>query len=268
MTALAAAAATIHPKAHVAEGARLGAGVEIGPWCVVGPEVVLGDNVRLTSNVVIEGRTTVGEGCVVHPFAVLGGPPQHLAHKGEPTELVIGARNTIREHVTMNSGTVAGGSVTIVGSNGLFMTGSHVAHDCRVGDHVVFANNATLGGHVTVGDFVFLGGLSAVHQHTRVGRYSFIGGLAPVTKDVIPYALVGNDASLEGMNLVGLKRRGFSRDVIVDLRTAFRLLFAPEGTFGERLEDVARVFARSDEVMEIVAFIRSDANRPLCMPRA
>lgn len=263
----AAPQAAIHPKAHVSEGARLGDGVEIGPWCVVGPEVVLGDGVRLTSNVVIEGRTIVGEGCVVHPFAVLGGPPQHLAYKGEPTRLVIGARNTIREHVTMNTGTVAGGGVTTVGSDGLYMAGSHVAHDCVVGDRVVFANNATLGGHVTVGDFVFLGGLCAVHQHTRVGRYSFVGGLAPVTKDVIPYALVGNDAALEGMNLVGLKRRGFSRDVIVDLRTAFRLLFAPEGTFGERLDDVARVFARSPEVMEIVAFIRADANRPLCMPR-
>lgn len=258
---------TIHPKAHVADEARLGAGVEIGPWCVVGPHVTLGVGVRLTSNVVIDGHTEVGAGCVVHPFAVLGGPPQHLAHRGEPTRLVIGARNTIREHVTMNTGTVAGGGVTSVGSDGLYMTGSHVAHDCVVGDRVVFANNATLGGHVTVGDYVFLGGLSAVHQHTRVGRYSFVGGLAPVTKDVIPYALVGNDASLEGMNLVGLKRRGFSRDVIVDLRTAFRLLFAPEGTFSERLEDVARVFDRSPEVMEIVDFIRADANRPLCMPK-
>lgn len=258
----------VHPKAHVADEARLGEGVEIGPWCVVGPEVVLGDGVRLTSNVVIEGRTTVGAGCVIHPFAVLGGPPQHLAHKGEPTRLVVGERNLIREHVTMNTGTVAGGGVTTVGSDGLFMAGSHVAHDCVVADHVVFANSATIGGHVQVGEYVFLGGLSAVHQFTRVGRYSFIGGLAPVTKDVIPYSLVGNDASLEGMNLVGLKRRGFARETINDLRTAFRLLFAPEGTFQERLEDVARVLDRSPEVREIIAFIRADANRPLCMPRA
>jgi UDP-N-acetylglucosamine acyltransferase len=257
----------VHPKAHVHDGAQLGHGVEIGPWCVVGPDVRLGDGVRLTSNVVIEGDTEVGEGCVVHPFAVLGGPPQHLAHKGEKTRLVVGARNLIREHVTMNTGTVAGGGVTTVGSDGLFMAGSHVAHDCVVGDHVVFANNATIGGHVTVGDYVFLGGLSAVHQFTRVGRYSFIGGLAPVTKDVIPYSLVGNDASLEGMNLVGLKRRGFPREVINDLRTAFRLLFAPEGTFQERLEDVARVLSGSPQVMEVVEFIRADANRPLCMPR-
>lgn len=261
------AAAFIHPKAHVADGARLAEGVEIGPWCVVGPDVKLGAGVRLTSNVVIEGDTEVGEECRIHPFAVLGGPPQHLAHKGEKTRLVIGPRNTIREHVTMNTGTMAGGGLTRVGGDGLFMAGSHVAHDCVVGDHVVFANNATIGGHVTVGDYVFLGGLSAVHQFTRVGRYSFIGGLAPVTKDVIPYSLVGNDASLEGMNLVGLKRRGFPRETINDLRTAFRLLFAPEGTFQERLEDVARVFSGSAEVMEIVSFIRADGNRPLCMPR-
>lgn len=245
----------------------LGAGVEIGPWCVVGPHVTLGEGVRLISNVVIDGRTHVGDRCVVHPFAVLGGPPQHLAHKGEPTALSIGADNLIREHVTMNTGTVAGGGVTTVGANGLYMTGSHVAHDCVVGDGVVFANNATLGGHVTVGDYVFLGGLSAVHQYSRVGRYAFVGGLAPVTKDVIPYALVGNDAALEGMNLVGLKRRGFARETINDLRTAFRLLFAPEGTFQERLEDVARVLAHSPEVREVVDFIRADASRPLCMPR-
>lgn len=260
-------AAVVHPTAIVAPGARLGPGVEIGPWCVVGADVSLGTGVRLLSNVVIDGHTEIGAKCVVHPFAVLGGPPQHLAYKGEPTRLVVGERNIIREHVTMNTGTVAGGGLTRVGDDGLFMAGSHVAHDGRVGDHVVFANNATIGGHVTIGDYVFLGGLSAVHQHSRVGRYAFVGGLAPVTKDVIPYALVGNDAALEGMNLVGLKRRGFARETIVDLRTAFRLLFAPEGTFQERLEDVARVFARSPEVSEIVAFIRADAGRPLCMPR-
>ena len=258
----------VHPKAHVHEGAVLGAGVEIGPWCVVGPEARLGDRVHLTSNVVIEGDTEIGDDCVVHPFAVLGGPPQHLAHKGEPTRLTVGARNRIREHVTMNAGTVAGGGLTSVGSDGLFMAGSHVAHDSRVGDHVVFANNATIGGHVQVGDYVFLGGLCAVHQFCRIGRYSFVGGLAPVTGDVIPYALVGNDAALEGMNLVGLKRRGFPRETINDLRTAFRLLFAPEGTFQERIDDVARVLANSTEVMEVIAFIRADANRPLCMPKA
>ncbi len=257
----------IHPTALIHPGAKIGAGVEIGPYCTIGEGAVVGRAVRLISHVVVEGLTEIGEHTVVHPFAVLGGPPQHLAHKGEPTRLVIGERNIIREHVTMHTGTAVGRGVTTVGSDGLFMVGSHVAHDCIVGDHVVFANNATLGGHVQVGDYVFMGGLSAVHQWSRIGRHAFIGGLAPVTKDVIPFALVGNDAHLEGMNLVGLKRRGFSRDTINDLRAAYRMLFAEEGTFQERLDDVARVFGGSTEVSEVVAFIRADANRPLCLPR-
>ncbi len=257
---------SVHPTAIVHDGARLAPDVDIGPYCIVGPDVVLAGGVRLVSHVVIDGVTEIGENCVIHAFASLGGPPQHLAHKGEATRLAIGPRNLIREHVTMNTGTVMGRGVTTVGSDGLFMVGSHVAHDCIVGDRVVLANNATLGGHVQVGDQVFMGGLSAAHQHTRIGRHAFIGGLAPVTKDVIPYALVGNDAHLEGINLVGLKRRGFSREVINDLRAAYRLLFAQEGTFQERVEDVGRVFGGSAEVMEIIAFIRADANRPLCLP--
>jgi UDP-N-acetylglucosamine acyltransferase len=257
----------VHPTAIVHEGARLEPGVEIGPYCIVGPQVVLGAGVRLVSHAVIEGLTEIGPECVIHPFAVLGGAPQHLAHKGEPTRLVVGARNLIREHVTMHAGTAAGRGVTTVGANGLYMVGAHIAHDCIVGDQVVFANNATLGGHVQVGDHVFMGGLSAVHQWSRIGRHAFIGGLAPVTKDVIPYALVGNDAHLEGINLVGLKRRGYARETINDLRAAYRLLFAQEGTFQERVDDVARVFGASPEVMEVVAFIRAEANRPLCLPR-
>jgi UDP-N-acetylglucosamine acyltransferase len=257
----------IHPTALVAAGAALGEDVQIGPYCQVGPDVTLGDRVRLISHVVVEGVADIGPDTVVHPFAVLGGAPQHLAHKGEPTRLVVGARNQIREHVTMHTGTVMGGGVTRVGSDSLFMVASHVAHDCVVGDHVVFANNATLGGHVQLDDYVFMGGLSAVHQHSRIGRYAFIGGLAAVTRDVIPFGSVrGNPAGLEGLNLVGLKRRGFSRECINDLRSAYRLLFAPEGTFQERLEDVSRVFAASSEVGEIVDFIRADANRPLCLP--
>lgn len=257
----------IHPTAIVHDGARLGADVEIGPYSIVGPRVTLGDGVRLLSHVVIEGVTDIGEQTIVHPFAYLGAPPQHLGHEGNDTQLIVGKRNVIRENATMHAGTSMGTKVTRVGDDGLFMAGAHVAHDAVVGNKVVFANNATIGGHVTVGDFVFLGGLSAVHQFTRVGRYCFVGGLAAVTKDVIPYGSVwGNHAHLEGLNLVGLKRRGFSRDTIRDLRNAYRLLFAPEGTFQERLDDVARTFERSPEVTEIVNFIRADANRPLCLP--
>jgi len=257
----------LHPTAIVHDGAKLGAEVEIGPYSIVGPHVTLGDGVRLQSHVIIEGETEIGEGCVVHPFANLGGPPQHSAHKGELTRLVIGARNMIREHVTMHTGTVSGRGVTVVGSDGLFMAGSHVAHDCIVGNNVILANCATLGGHVHMADYVFMGGLAAAHQFSRIGRYSFIGGLAAVTKDVIPFGSVwGNHAHLEGLNLVGLRRRGFSREQINQLRAAYRLLFADEGTFQERLADVAETYAASPEVMEIVSFIQADANRPLCLP--
>jgi UDP-N-acetylglucosamine acyltransferase len=257
----------IHPTAIVSPGAQLGQDVEIGAFCTVGPQVQLGDGVRLVSHVVVEGATQVGAGTAVHPFAVLGGAPQHLAHKGEDTRLVIGERNIIREHVTMHAGTVGGGGVTTVGSDSLYMVGAHVAHDCVVGDRVTFANNATLGGHVVIGDFVFMGGLCAVHQFTRIGRYSFVGGGGVVTKDIIPYGSVwGNHAHLEGLNLVGLKRRGFTREAINALRAAYRLLFADEGTFQERLDDVAETHAATPEVMEIVDFIRADATRPLCLP--
>lgn len=257
----------VHPTAIVHDGARLGADVEIGPYSIVGPHVTLGDGVRLQSHVVIEGETEIGEGCAVHPFANLGGPPQHSAHKGELTRLVIGARNVIREHVTMHTGTVGGRGVTVVGSDGLFMAGSHVAHDCIVGNNVIMANCATLGGHVHMADYVFMGGLAAAHQFSRIGRYSFVGGLAAVTKDVIPFGSVwGNHAHLEGLNLVGLRRRGFSRETVNQLRAAYRLLFADEGTFQERLADAAETYAASPEVMEIISFIQAEANRPLCLP--
>jgi len=257
----------IHPTALVASGAELGADVEIGPFCTVGPKVRLGDGVRLISHVVIDGATSIGGATTVYPFALLGAPPQHLAHKGEDTRLEIGERNTIREHVTMHTGTVGGGGLTKVGSDSLYMVGSHVAHDCMVGDKVTFANNATVGGHVQIGDFVFMGGLCAVHQFTRIGRYAFVGGGGVVTKDVIPYGSVwGNHAHLEGLNLVGLKRRGFSREAINALRAAYRLMFADEGTFQERLDDVVEIHAGNAEVMEIVDFIRAEANRPLCLP--
>lgn len=259
--------AEIHSTALVSKGAELADGVVVGPYCIVGSKVKLHQGVRLISHVVIDGVTEIGADTVVHPFASLGGAPQHVAYKGEETQLIIGARNLIREHVTMHTGTMLDHGVTRVGSDSLFMAASHVAHDCVVGDHVVFANNATLGGHVKVGDFVFLGGLTGVHQHTRIGRYAFTGGGAVVTKDVIPYgSAFGNHAHLEGLNLVGLKRRGFSREAINDLRATYRLLFAQEGTFQERLEDVADTYAASPEVREIVEFIRADAARPLCMP--
>jgi UDP-N-acetylglucosamine acyltransferase len=257
----------IHATAIIADGAVLADDVEVGPFCIVGEAASLGAGTRLMSHVVIEGITTLGAGNVVHPFAYLGGPPQHTAYKGEATRLVIGDGNVIREYVTMHRGIPTGRGVTTVGSSSFFMAQSHVGHDCIVGDNVIMNHAATLGGHVTVNEFANIGGLAAVHQYSRIGRHAIVGGLAAVTKDVIPFGSVwGNHAHLEGLNLVGLKRRGFSREVINDLRAAYRLLFADEGTFQERVEDVSRVFAGSPEVSEIVAFIQADSARPLCLP--
>ena len=257
----------IHPTAVIADGASIADDVTIGPFCVIGPKVRIGAGTKLASHIVVEGRTEIGSGNQIHAFAALGGPPQHTAYGGEDTQLVIGDNNIIREHATMNIGTVAGGGVTRVGSDGFYMIESHVGHDCVVGDNVILTKQATLGGHCLIGDFVNVGGLAAVHQFCRVGRYAFIGGLAAVVKDVIPYGSVwGNHAHLEGLNLVGLKRRGFDRDTINTLRAAYRLLFADEGTFQERLEDTVQTYADCAEVMEIIDFIRADASRPLCLP--
>jgi UDP-N-acetylglucosamine acyltransferase len=261
--------AKVHPTAIVDRSAELGADVEVGPYCILGPNVKLGARTRLVAHVFIERETELGEDNVVHPYATLGQPAQDTSYKGEATSLVIGARNIIREHVSMHRGTARSRGVTTVGNDGYFMAQSHVAHDCIVGDNVIFAQGATLGGHVQVGDHVIMGGLSAMHQYGRIGRHAFIGGLAAVVADVIPYGSVfGNHAQLAGLNVVGLKRRGFSREAVHDLRAAYRLLFAEEGTFQERLEDVAETYAHEPLVQEIVAFIRAEAQRPLCMPHA
>ncbi|WP_454018189.1 acyl-ACP--UDP-N-acetylglucosamine O-acyltransferase [Azospirillum sp. Marseille-Q6669] len=257
---------SIHPTAVVDPAARLGEGVFIGPFCVVGPDVQLGDRVRLTSHVVVEGRTRVGEDSVVYPFASIGHRPQDLKFKGEPSELIIGRNNQIREHVTMSPGTEGGGMVTRIGDNGLFMVGVHIAHDCVVGNNAVLANNATLAGHVELGDFVTIGGLSAVRQFVRIGSHAMIGGMSGVEKDVIPYGLVmGDRARLAGLNLVGLERRGFQKDEIHALRAAYRLLFGNEGTFAERMEEVGRDLGQQALVADVLTFAR--ASRSLCQPR-
>jgi UDP-N-acetylglucosamine acyltransferase len=257
----------IHPTAIVDAKAELAGGVEVGPWCIVGPGVVLAEDVRLVSHVVVQQDTTIGARTIIHPFAVIGGDPQHNGYKGEPVRLEVGSDNVIREHATFNRGTPQGTGVTIVGSNSLFMTGAHIGHDCVVADQVVMANNATLGGHVKVGTKVFLGGLAAIHQNGRVGQGAMVGGLAAVTRDVIPYGSVwGNHARLHGLNLVGLKRKGYGKDAIRRLLAAYRELFEGAGTFADRLEAVAGGYADLPEIMEIVAFIREDGKRPLCLP--
>jgi UDP-N-acetylglucosamine acyltransferase len=259
---------TIHPTAIVERGAELGATTIVGPYCHIGPHVSLGDEVRLISHVVVAGHTQVGAGTVIYPFASIGQPPQVLKPVGERSELVIGANNTIREQVTMNPGTGFGNIVTRVGDHGLFMVGVHVAHDCLVGNNVVMANNATLGGHVQVDDFAYVGGLAAVHQFVRIGRHAMIGGMSGVENDVIPYgSVMGDRARLSGLNIVGLKRRGFSREEIHSLRNAYRLLFAQEGTMQERLSDVAELFHDTSPVIDIIEFIRADSSRAICQPK-
>lgn len=257
----------IHPTALVDPKARLGHGVVVGPYCCVGPDVELKDGVRIVSHAVVVGCTTVGENTVVYPFASLGHPPQDLKYKGEKSRLVVGRRNIIREQVTINPGTEGGGMLTRTGDDCLFMVGAHVAHDCRLGDHVILVNNATLAGHVQVEDWAILGGLSAVHQFVRIGKHAMVGGMSGVEHDVIPYGSVtGNRAKLAGLNVVGLKRRDFSRDEIHALRNAYRLLFAQEGTFAERLADVSEMFSDNEPVMDIVNFIRTDSSRAICQP--
>jgi UDP-N-acetylglucosamine acyltransferase len=257
----------IHPTAVVESGAELGDDVQIGPYCHVGPRVKLGHHVRLVSHVIVAGLTSIGEHTTVYPFASLGHPPQAWKHKGEETQLVIGAHNIIRESVTMNPGMVSGGGITRIGDHGMFMATAHIAHDCQVGSHVVMTNGSMIAGHTHVEDHAIISGLAAVHQNCRIGRNAFVGGLTGVEADVIPYGMVtGNRASLSGLNLIGLKRRGLGRDTIHTLRNAYRLLFAQEGTFAERLADVEELFKDTKEVMEIVAFARVDSVRGLVMP--
>lgn len=260
--------AQIHPTAIVESGARLGAGVKIGPYCMVGPEVALGDGCELVSHAVVAGRTTIGPRTRIFPFASIGHQPQDLKYRGEPSTLTIGSDCLIREGVTMNPGTAGGGLQTIVGDRCAFLANSHVGHDCRVGNGVVFSNNVMLAGHCTVGDFAILGGGAAVIQYARVGAHAFIGGMSGLENDLIPYGMaVGNRAYLSGLNIIGLQRRGFSREVIHDLRRAYRLLFAAEGTLKERVDDVAAEFESHPLVQEIVAFIRAGGKRSICTPR-
>lgn len=260
-------ATNIHPSAHVDPKAELGDGVEIGPLCVVGPDVKLGKNVKLISQVNLTGDTTIGAGCQLHPFVAMGQPAQDFKHKGGPVRIVIGMRNIFREHVTVHPGTDTGKPDTVIGDDGYFMVGCHIAHECEIGDHVVISNKVQIGGCSTIGNHVILGGLTGVHQFSRIGDHAFIGGVAFVTTDVIPYGFaIGNAAHLAGLNVVGLKRRGFSKGTIHDIRRAYNELFAERGTFAERLDEVARSYTGHEHVMNIVNFVRNQNKRSICMP--
>jgi UDP-N-acetylglucosamine acyltransferase len=261
--------AAIDPTARVEDGAVIGEGTIIGPYCIVGANVVIGANCRLISHVHVMGHTSIGANCTMSPFVVLGGAPQDLSYRGEPTRLEIGGDCTFREGVTMNVGTVKGGGLTRVGDHGFFMNNSHVGHDCSVGSNAIFATSATLGGHCEIGDFVYIGGLSAVHQFTRIGSQVMVGGVCGIRDDVIPYGLVnGQYAVLEGLNVIGMRRRKFTRERLATVRSFYQDLFHGTGVFAERL---ARVQPRADEdpaIAEILAFIAGGKRRPLCLPAA
>lgn len=257
----------IHPTAVIYNGAKIGADCQIGPYCVIGAKVTLGNNCILHSHVVIDGNTTIGDGCEIFPFASLGHKPQDLKFKGEDSRLVIGKNNKIREYCTMQPGTAVDRNETTVGDNCLFMASTHVAHDCIVGNNVILANCATLAGHVVIGDFAFVGGLSAVQQRVRIGHNAMIGGMSGVENDVIPYGIVmGERASLAGLNFVGLERRGVEKADVQILRSAYKKLFEGEGTLAKRIDDVAND-PGNNLVENVLKFIQAKPGAALCQPK-
>ncbi len=253
------------PSARIEAGAAIGRDVSIGPYCTIGPHVTLGDGCRLLAHVNLTGHTTIGARTVVHPFASLGSPPQSFSYRGGPTKLVVGADCDIRESVTMNTGTEDGGGVTEVGDHCFMMVGSHVGHDCKVGNHVVFANNAVLGGHAIIGNYVVFGGGVAVRQFVRIGDGAMIVGLSGIRADIIPWGLAqGPLADLVGLNVVGMRRRGLAKADIHRLRAAYQALFFGGGEFRARLDRVAAEYGDDAQVGKMVDFIRA-GKRPLTM---
>ena len=261
--------AQIHPTAIVAEGASIADDVVIGPYCVIGEHVTIGPAGKLHSHVVVDGKTTIGSHVEIFPFASVGLQPQDLKFEGEDVGCEIGDHVNIREYVTINPGTKGGISVTKIGDHCHIMVGAHIAHDCLVGNHVILVNHATLAGHVVVGDHAIVAGLSAVIQFARIGEHAFVGGMSGLENDLIPFgSALGNRAHLGGLNIVGLKRRGFSREQIHNLRHAYKMLFSEEGTLSERVNEVATMFAEDENVMKIIDFIRADSRKALCTPRS
>jgi UDP-N-acetylglucosamine acyltransferase len=253
----------VHKTAIIEEGAQVGKNVSIGPYSIIGPNVVLHDDVVIKSHVVIEGHTTIGSNTTIYQFASIGSVTQDLKYKGEKSELIIGKNNIIREYVTMNPGTDAG-TKTIVGNNCLFMVSAHVAHDCIVGDYVIFANNATIGGHAEVDDYAILGGLSAVVQFTKVGKHAMLGGMSLATTDVPPYAMVMTDpAKIDGINLVGLKRREFTKQQIKNLKDSYEILFSYKTLMAESIKEIESNFEDCTAVQHLLDFLKLERKKGL-----
>lgn len=260
----------IHPTAVISTSSILGEGIKVGPFCVIGDHVRLGNGCVLHSHVVLEGHITAGNNNTFYPFTSIGHPPQDLKFKGEKSEITIGDDNIFREYVTVNPGTAGDALTTVIGSGCLFMIGSHIAHDCRVGDKVILANNATLAGHVHVGSHTVIGGLAAVHQFVRIGDHAMIGGLSGIEHDIIPFGqAVGERATLAGLNLVGMKRRGFQRETIKAIRDAFETIFREDGNIPlkERSRNVSETYTGIQEIQDMVDFVAADSDRGLCRPR-
>ena len=258
----------IHNSSEINKKAKIGKNVKIGPFCYVGPDVILSDNVELVSNVHIEGNTFIGAGTKIFPFASIGTQPQDLKYKNEKNSLSIGQNNIIREYVTINPGTQGGGSKTVVGNECLFMISSHIAHDCNIGNNVIVANNVPLGGHVTIEDSVVIGGNSAVQQFTRIGRLAMIGGMTGVLKDVIPFGLsVGNRNYLQGLNLIGLRRKKYDNKKIIGLDKAYKEIFSSKNLY-QNLTKINGAYRDNELVNEVVKFIEKDKKRPICSPQS
>jgi UDP-N-acetylglucosamine acyltransferase len=259
--------ARIHPSAIVEPGARIAAGVTVGPFSIIGREVTLAQGVTVKSHAVVTGWTEIGEGSVIFPFATVGEVPQDLKFKGEHTRLIVGQRTRIREGATLNIGTEGGGGVTRVGDDCLIMTGAHVGHDAQIGNRVILVNQVAIAGHCVLGDDVIVGGLSGVHQWVRIGQGAIIGAVTMVTNDVLPYGLVqGPRGELDGLNLVGLKRRGVDRTEIMALRAAYQMLAQGEGTFLDRARRLSEE-SESPLVRQITDFILSDSDRSFLTPK-
>ena len=257
----------IHKSSIIDAKAKIGKEVKIGPFCFIGPEVELREGVELISNVHIEGNTIIGKGTKIFPFASIGTQPQDLKFNNEKNSLLIGENNLIREYVTINPGTAGGGSKTIIGNNCLFMISSHIAHDCKIGNNVIIANNVPLGGHVIIEDSVVIGGNSAVQQFTRIGRLAMIGGMTGVLKDVIPFGLsIGNRNYLQGLNLIGLRRKKYENQKIMGLDKAYKEIFASKNLH-ENLSKINGEHKGNELVNEVIAFIEKDKKRPICLPQ-
>lgn len=252
----------IHPTAIIHNGAEIGEGTVIGPYSIIGPEVKLGKDNRIGSHVVIDGKTRIGDNNIIFPFASIGLPPQDLSYRGEPTEVIIGNGNTIREGVTIHRGTMRGTGITRIGDHNYLMAYSHVAHDCKIGNHVIMANYAALAGHVVIDDFAVLGGLVGVHQFVRIGKYAFIGGMTGISMDVPPFTIAAGDrAKLYGLNIVGLKRAGFSQETISALKKAFKILFRSAFTLQKAIEKIRSEMIPTREVEELILFLEAPSRR-------